>query len=179
VTYERGYPIARLGVALAVSLAGHAGVAWHAGGLLAPVRAEPGRRPAPIQARLVAIVEPAPRPEHAASAGRARSVTQLAPRLPKQPYIPADELDVRPLIMTHVMPEYPADIVSGARGRVVLQLFISADGTLDGLQVAHAEPHGVFEQAALQAFAKARFTPGKKNGEAVPSLVLIEVTFGD
>ena len=86
---------------------------------------------------------------------------------------------MRPLIMTHVMPEYPADIISGARGRVVLRLFISADGTLDNLQVAHAEPRGVFDQAAVDAFARARFTPGKKNGEAVPSLILIEVTFGD
>lgn len=135
MTYERGFPIARLGAALAVSLAGLAGLAWYAGGLLAPPRAEP--------------------------------------------YIPADQLDVRPLIMTRVMPEYPADIVSGARGRVVLRLFISADGTLDSLQVAHAEPRGVFDQAAFDAFANARFTPGKKNGEAVPSLILIEVTFGD
>jgi periplasmic protein TonB len=62
---------------------------------------------------------------------------------------------------------------------VVLQLFISADGTLDNVQVAHAEPRGVFEQAALQAFQRARFTPGKKRGEAVPSLLIIEVTFGD
>jgi protein TonB len=177
VTYECGFPIARLGAALAVSLAGHAGVAWYAGGLLSPLRAEQGRRPVPIQARLAEIAEASPRlqPEMQGSSNVARP----APRLPRQPYIPAEQLDVRPLIMTHVMPEYPADIVSGARGRVVLQLFISPDGTLDNVQVAHAEPRGVFEQAALQAFAKARFTPGKKRGEAVPSLLLIEVTFGD
>ncbi|HEX2332892.1 MAG TPA: TonB family protein [Burkholderiales bacterium] len=181
MTYERGYPIARLGAALAVSLAGHAGVAWYAGGLLAPVRVEPGRRPPFIQARLADVVQSAApaHPQPSARPGRAPGFTQPAPALPAQPYVPADQLDVRPLIMTHVMPEYPADIVSGARGRVVLQLFISADGALDGLQVAHAEPRGAFEQAALEAFAKARFTPGKKNGEAVPSLVLIEVTFGD
>jgi len=133
VTYERGFPIARLGAALAVSLAGLAGLAWYAG-LLAPPRAEP--------------------------------------------YIPADQLDVRPLIMTRVMPQYPADIVSGVQGRVVLRLLISADGTLDSVQVADAEPRGVFDQAALEAFSSARFTPGKKNGQAVPSLILIEVTFG-
>ena len=75
MTYERGFQIARLGAALALLLAGLSGLAWYAGGLLAP------------------------------------SVTQPAPRLPAQPYIPADQLDVRPLIMTHVMPEYPADTV--------------------------------------------------------------------
>jgi protein TonB len=178
VTYQRGFAIARLGAALAVSLAGHASVAWYAGGLLAPARGEPGRRPPLIQARLVDSGQPAPQPQAAARPGRAPSISSPSPRLPAQPYIPADELDVRPLIMTHVMPEYPADIVSGARGRVVLQLFVSAEGTLDGLHVVHAEPRGVFDQAALEAFAKARFTPGKKNGQAVPSLILIEVTFG-
>ena len=163
----------RLGAALAVSLAGHASLGWYASGLLAPVRAEPGRRAAPIEVRLAGVVQPQP----AARRGRAPNVAPPA-RLPAQAYIPADELDVRPLIMTHVMPEYPADIVSGARGRVVLRLFVSAEGTLDGLHVAHAEPRGVFEQAALEAFAKARFTPGKKKGETVPSLIVIEVTFG-
>jgi periplasmic protein TonB len=177
VTYERGYPIARLGAALAVSLAGHASLAWYAGGLLAPLRAEPGRRPAPIQARLADLVEPAPQPQAAVQGSS--NVARPAPRLPGRPYIPTEELDVRPLIMTHVMPEYPADIVSGARGRVVLRLFISFDGTLDNVQVAHAEPRGVFDQAAVDAFARARFTPGKKNGEPVASLLLIEVTFGD
>lgn len=172
VTYERGLPIARLGAALAVSLAGHASLAWYAGGLLAPLRAEAGRRPAPIQARLVDTVEPAAEPRPGTRTARP------APRLPAEPYIPADQLDVRPLIMTRVMPEFPADLASGAHGRVVLRLFISAEGTLDTLQVAHAEPRGVFEQAALEAFARARFTPGRKNGQAVPSLILVEVTFG-
>lgn len=172
--------IARLGAALAVSLAGHAGVAWYAGGLLAPVGAEPQRPPAPIQARLAHMVQPDPPAPPAARPGRTPGIPRRPePRLPAQPYIPSDELDVRPLIMTHVMPEYPAGILSGARGRVVLELFVSAEGTLDGLHVAHAEPRGVFEQAALEAFSRARFTPGRKNGQAVGSLIVIEVTFGD
>ncbi len=174
MTYERGFPIARLGAALAVSLAGHASLAWYAGGLLTPLRAEAGRRPAPIQVRLTDIVQPAVEPQP----GHSSRTAKPAPRLPAQPYIPAEQLDVRPLIMTRIMPEFPPELASGARGRVVLRLFISADGTLDHLQVAHAEPRGVFEQAALEAFARARFTPGKKSGEAVPSLILIEVTFG-
>jgi protein TonB len=177
VTHERGFPIARLGAALAVSLAGHAGLAWYAGGLLAPLRAEPGRRPAPIQATLAEIAETTTRSQGAVHGSS--NVARPALRLPGRPYIPAEKLDVRPLIMTHVMPEYPADIITGARGRVVLRLFISADGTPDSVQVAHAEPRGVFDQAAVDAFARARFTPGKKDGEPVPSIMLIEVTFGD
>jgi protein TonB len=93
-------------------------------------------------------------------------------------YWPAERLDVRPQIKTHVMPEYPADLPSGVRGRVVLELRISADGGLDRVSVARAEPRGRFEEAALKAFSAARFTPGMRKGKAVPSLVRIEVSFG-
>ena len=94
-------------------------------------------------------------------------------------YWPAAGLEVRPQIMSHVMPEYPADVPAGVRGRVVLELFISKDGTLDRIRVARAEPRGRFEQAAIKAFSRARYAPGKRKGQAVPSLMRIEVTFGD
>lgn len=89
------------------------------------------------------------------------------------------ELDVKPQIRTHVMPEYPAELPAGVRGRVVLDLYISSAGTLDRIRVVKAEPPGRFEQATLKAFSAARFTPGVRKGKAVPSLVRIEVTFGD
>jgi TonB family protein len=92
-------------------------------------------------------------------------------------YWPADRLDVRPQIKTQVMPEYPADLPAGVQGRVVLELFIAPDGTLDRVRVARAEPRGRFEQASVQAFSGARFTPGMRNGKAVHCLVRIEVNF--
>ena len=94
-------------------------------------------------------------------------------------YWPAEKLDVRPQIRTHVMPEYPKDLPAGVRGRVVLELFIAADGTLDRVRVSRAEPRGRFEHATVKAFSRARFTPGLRKGRPVPSLVRIEVTFGD
>jgi protein TonB len=94
-------------------------------------------------------------------------------------YRRAAELDARPQIRTHVMPEYPAALPAGVRGRVVLELYISSAGTLDRIRVARAEPAGRFEQAALKAFSGARFTPGILKGKAVPSVILIEVSFGD
>lgn len=94
-------------------------------------------------------------------------------------YRPVAELDVKPQIKTHVMPEYPAEIPAGVRGRVVLELYISSAGTLDRVRVVRAEPPGRFEQTALKAFSAARFTPGVREGKAVPSLLRIEVTFGD
>ncbi len=94
-------------------------------------------------------------------------------------YWPAEKLDVRPQITTHVMPEYPRDLPAGVRGRVVLELFVAPDGKLDRVRVARAEPRGRFEQAAVKAFSAARFTPGMRKGKAVSSLVRIEVTFGN
>jgi len=94
-------------------------------------------------------------------------------------YWSAGKLDVRPQIKTHVMPEYPADLPAGVRGRVVLELYIAATGTLDRVRVARAEPRDRFDQAAVKAFTGARFAPGMRKGIAVPSLLRIEVTFGN
>ncbi len=94
-------------------------------------------------------------------------------------YFRASELDVRPQVKTHVMPEYPPDLVSGTRGRVVLEIYLSATGTPDRVRVVKAEPPGRFEKSAVKAFTAARFTPGRRKGKAVPALLRIEVTYGD
>lgn len=113
-------------------------------------------------------------PWHDAREPVAGALYAAAPR-----YWPAAELEVRPQIRTHVMPEYPANLPAGVRGRVVLELYIANDGKLDRVRVAQAEPRGRFEQAAVGAFSGARFSPGMRKGAAVPSLLRIEVTFGD
>ena len=107
----------------------------------------------------------------AAEAGATRAA---APR-----YWAGKDLEVRPQIKSHVMPEYPRDILSGTKGRVVLDLFVSATGTLDRIHVVKAEPPGRFEQAARQAFAGARYSPGLRKGQPVASRLRIEVNFGD
>lgn len=89
------------------------------------------------------------------------------------------ELDSRPQIKTHVMPEYPKDLPSGVRGRVVLDLYVSEVGVVEDIKVVRAEPAGRFEEAAKRAFWPARFTPGLRKGKPVPSLMRIEVSFGD
>jgi protein TonB len=94
-------------------------------------------------------------------------------------YWRTSQLDVRPQVRTHVMPEYPRELVSGTRGRVVLEIYLSATGTPDRVRVVKAEPPGRFENSALKAFTAARFTPGLRKGKAVPVLLRIEVTYGD
>jgi len=147
-----------------LSLAAHLLLAWGAAGLIGDADAAAGGEPAPLQVRLAAA--PAAKAPKAEGRGEAR-------------YWPASRLDVRPQIRTHVMPEYPPNLISGVKGRVVLDLYISPQGTLDRVRVVRAEPPGRFEDSALKAFAGARFTPGLRKGKAVSSLVRIEVTYGD
>jgi len=94
-------------------------------------------------------------------------------------YWPPRQLEVRPQVKTHVMPEYPKELPAGVRGRVVLDLFVSAAGEVDRVVVVRAVPKGRFEESAIKAFRAARFTPGRHKGAAVPSRLRIEVSFGD
>jgi protein TonB len=176
-----GFPLARLGAALACSLAAHAAAGWWLGGLLAPPANAAGGGGERLHARLIAQggERPASRPAGPVKpAAPAREAKGPAP-IPATRYHESVELDVRPLIMTRVMPEYPEEVLSGTRGRVVLELYIAEDGYIDRARVALAEPAGKFDAAALKAFAGARFTPGVKAGKPVASRLAIEVTFGD
>jgi TonB family protein len=102
-----------------------------------------------------------------------RSGAVAAPR-----YLPAEELDERPLIRTPVHPVFPADAPI-ASGRVRLRLLINETGVVDETSVIDAVPAGVFETAALLSFASARFTPGRKGGVAVKSALTVELRFGE
>jgi len=117
----------------------------------------------------------------AQAAPPARSGEKAAPARVPHPlrYVPASRLDKRPEIRTDVMPKYPRGVMAGTRGRVVLELYIAKDGSLDAVKVARAEPKGVFDKSAADAFAGASFSPGMQRGVAVPTLLKIEVRFGD
>jgi len=94
-------------------------------------------------------------------------------------YWTAKELDVRPQVRTHVMPEYPRDLPSGVRGVVVLDVFVSATGVVDRVSVVRAKPVNRFEQSAVKAFSAARYAPGIRKGKPAPSRLRVEVTYGE
>lgn len=92
-------------------------------------------------------------------------------------YYTASQLDQRPLIRLRIEPAFPPG-APVASGRVVLRLYVSEQGEVEKMVVVSAEPPGLFEKSALDAFAAARFTPGIRNGVPVRSLIAIEVLFG-
>lgn len=145
---------------------------WSSSALQARLRAPAGDEAiAPLSRAPVGRRGEAPAPawRHAAAAS---SGIAAPPR-----YLPAEELDERPLIRTQVQPAFPPD-APVASGRVVLRLLISEAGAVDEAVAVQSDPPGVFDEAAMDAFASARFTPGRKDGHAVRSALKIELNFG-
>lgn len=142
----------------------------------------------PVHATLVALPGASPGPtlpedprmDTAAAAGTApdpHAQGQGIALIQSPKYYRATELDVRPQIRTRVMPAYPAELKDVA-GTVVIHVFINEAGTVDDVTVSQAKPAGLFEDSAVAALRSARFTPGVKNGKAVKSRIVLEVTYG-
>ena len=139
----------------------------------------------------IRMAESAPPPSPVA-AGRAESLPQMQPAtaatasdpvanapgsLAAAPeYTLGARLDPGPRPIGEIEPEYP-DPVNLRSGVVVLRLLIGDTGHVDDVAVVSGSPRGVFEQAAIEAFAKARFSPGMAGGVAVKSQITVEVEF--
>ena len=129
----------------------------------------PGRMAARSRAAPEAARAPPPQPDSAAAA---KSST-----LPPAPsYLAAGRLDPGPRPLHEIEPDYPPR-AGKQQGVVVLRLLISEQGIVDNAAVVDASPAGFFEESALEAFGRARFSPGLLLGLPVKSQVTIEVEF--
>jgi periplasmic protein TonB len=123
------------------------------------------------------------RMEKAESRLASRALPLAEPAVPSAPALAAApdyalgiKLDPGPKPLDEIDPDYP-DTVNLRSGTVVLRLLISDTGHVDDVSVVRAEPEGVFEKAAIEAFAKARFSPGMAGGAPVKSQIRVEVQF--
>ena len=91
-------------------------------------------------------------------------------------YLPARLLSIGPRPLEDIEPKYP-DGADLRTGRVVLRLLIGDTGLVDDVAVVRAHPPGLFDASALEAFSKARFSPGMAGGVAVKSQITVEVEF--
>ena len=99
------------------------------------------------------------------------------PGLPPAPdYFAGGRLDPGPRPLEDIDPLYPEE-AKQQEGSVVLRLLISEAGAVDNVAVVRAYPAGLFERSALEAFGKAKFSPGWMLGVAVKSQITIEVMF--
>jgi protein TonB len=117
--------------------------------------------------------EPTPAAAPAPAAAMPSTAETALPAAPD--YAFGVRLDPGPRPLDDIEPVYPD--VYLREGTVVLRLLISETGHVDNVAVIRAEPRGVFEQAALEAFGKARFAPGLAAGTPVKSQITVEVRF--
>lgn len=140
----------------------------------AAARPAPAVPDAPLAPRQVARTDPvAPPPSSAPTVPEEGGKQGLHPA---PEYRVAQGLDPSPRPLQSIDPEYPAS-AGWQEGRVVLRLLIGSSGDVDEVAVVHAAPPGLFEESALQAFGKAKFSPGYFLGIPVKSQIFIEVGY--
>jgi protein TonB len=75
-------------------------------------------------------------------------------------------------------PRYPWTArARGQQGRVVLSVWVSAEGEADQLAVLHSSGHGALDRAALEAVQQWRFQPARRAGLETGSLIYVPVVF--
>jgi TonB family protein len=93
-------------------------------------------------------------------------------------YYPTSEVDVPAQVLNDALLRYPPDAYEqGIEGKVVLRIYIGADGAIDEIKLKDAVPSGVFENAALEAAWQLRYSPALKDGRPVPNVRTVAIVF--
>jgi len=93
-------------------------------------------------------------------------------------YYPARQLDVYPRPLTPLKIDFPATATNArADGRLLVLLLIDEFGVVNEASIVEAEPQGYFEEATLDVFRAARFSPAQKAGKPVKSRALLQVNY--
>ena len=84
-----------------------------------------------------------------------------------------------PRILTEARPQYTSDALRAKiQGSVVVECVVQTDGTVGDVRVIRSldTTYGL-DQEAIKAAKQWKFAPGTRNGEPVPVMVSIELTF--
>lgn len=99
------------------------------------------------------------------------------PGLPAAPdYLGGSQLDPGPRPLDDIEPVFPAH-AGQQQGSVVLRILVDEAGAVDNVAVVRSFPPGLFDRSAVDAFAAARFSPGRVLGVPVKSQITVEVEF--
>ena len=81
-----------------------------------------------------------------------------------------------PVKLVHVPPVYPAIArEAGVQGTVILEAVISASGQVEDVKVLRSAR--LLDASAIEAVRQWRFTPTMFNGQAIPVVMTVTVTF--
>ncbi len=125
-------------------------------------------------------IEPAPKPAEkpAAKVPSSPAGGIEVPLIRDPTYYPARQLDVYPRPAAMILPKCPdAAVAQRINGRVQLLLLIDEFGAVNEASIVEAQPAGMFDDAAVQAFRVAQFVPAQKQGNHVKSRVVLRVNF--
>jgi len=84
-----------------------------------------------------------------------------------------------PILVREVKPQYTSDAMRAKiQGTVWVECVVKQDGTVGDVRVVRSlDPLFGLDQEAVKAARQWRFRPGLRNGEPVPVLITIELTF--
>ena len=113
-----------------------------------------------------------------------KPVSQTVEAKPEEPWPPAGVFRpgdgvTAPKVSKEVHVSYTADALRAkVQGGVALEAVVRADGTVGEVRVVHSldRRYGL-DEAAVKALKQWQFTPGQKDGGAVPVLIEVEMTF--
>jgi protein TonB len=128
-------------------------------------------------------IAPQGRPLHQASIA-SDPVKSEEPVEPEQPWPPAGVFRpggevTAPKVIKETPPNYTGEALRAkVQGSVFLEAVVLADGTVGDVRVVRAldKMHGL-DDVAVQTVKEWRFTPGKRDGVAVPVVVEVQMSF--
>jgi protein TonB len=135
------------------------------------------KRPTPPRPQPKPSISPAPAPTHAAPSPAAEAPASKpapAPAAPAAPRAAAAEQPVEApradaAHLNNAAPPYPSlSRKLNEQGRVVLRIYILADGKVGELSIKQSSGYTRLDQAALEAVRNWRFIPAKRGGEPIP-----------
>lgn len=89
-----------------------------------------------------------------------------------------DEVDEVPRALRSIPPQYPyAAKRHHVEGEVVVRMLVTSRGEPIRLSIDRSDPPGVFDKAALSAAKRWKFRPGRFQGKAVDTWVLLPFKF--
>jgi len=93
-------------------------------------------------------------------------------------YRPGAGIDL-PEVLREIKPQYTADAMRAKiQGTVILECVVMPDGTVGQVSILKSlDPVFGLDQEAIKAAKQWRFRPGRRQGQPVPVLVSIELTF--
>lgn len=121
--------------------------------------------------------EPAPPPPPPVPAAPPALRLPFVPA-PDEAFLPRSALTVPPKPLSDiVIPDVSSEDLKGgsAAVKLVITLFINEQGRVERIRLDTEDAEPALEQAAVRAFAGARFTPGELNGQPVKARMRIEI----